>query len=178
MNKIHTIRKKAKTVVPRSHWIPEKLFQQIQKSMPIPTVDLIILRTGHRGTAETLLIKRKIYPDQGKWCLIGGRILKGEHTQDTIKRQAREELGVAVKIVPPWSKIMPFAVFNDPNSDKQKHFVALAYPVVITRGIMNANGPEFSEARWFSLNKLPARIGFYHRKVLVSISKHIKVRKS
>ena len=164
-----------KTIVPKLKWIPEELFAQIQKNMPIACVDLLVLRKK-AGHIETLLIKRKIYPEIGKWCLIGGRILKDEYTKDTIRRQAREELGVSVTIIPPWSEIMPFAVFNDPVSDTQKHFVVLAYPVMITKGTLNATGPEFSEARWFPLNKLPAKIGFYHPKILAMLSKYIKTK--
>lgn len=169
---------KEKTVVPRSRWIPEELFQQIQKSIPIACVDLLILRKKKAGTLEILLIKRKIYPEQGKWCLIGGRICKDEYTKDTITRQAKTELGVSVKIIPPWNETMPFAVFNDPVSDKQKHFVVLTYPVVITKGTLKSSGPEFSEARWFLLDKLPPapRLGFYHAKVLALLSRYAKVK--
>lgn len=168
---------KEKTVVPRSRWIPDELFQTIQKSVPIACVDLLLLRTK-AGGIETLLIKRRIYPEEGKWCLIGGRILKDEHTKDTIKRQAKTELGVSVSIIPPWSEIMPFAVFNDPVSDKQKHFVVLVYPVIVTKGILKASGPEFSEARWFPLDKLPpaARIGFYHAKLLALFARYVKTK--
>ncbi len=170
--------KKEKTVVPRSRWIPDELFQAIQKNMPVACVDLIVLRRKRAGILETLLIKRKIYPEERKWCLIGGRILKDEYTKDTIKRQAKEELGVSVKILPPWSEHMPFAVFNDPVSDAQKHFVVLVYPVAVTKGKPKASGPEFSEARWFPLNKLPpaARIAFYHSKVLAMFSDRVKTK--
>ena len=180
MAKINTIHTKAKTVVPQSRWIPDELFQAIQKNMPVACVDLLVLRKTKTGALETLLIKRKIYPEQGKWCLIGGRILKDEYTKDTIKRQAKIELGVSVKILPPWNETMPFAVFNDPISDKQKHFVVLAYPVAITKGKVKSSGPEFSEARWFPLNKLPSdsTFGFYHAKVLAMFSHHIKKNQS
>ena len=153
------------TVVPASKWIPDPLFQTIQKLIPVACVDLIILRKT-KGVVETLLIKRKIYPEENKWCLIGGRILKGERTKDTIRRQAGNELGVSVKIIPPWSETLPFAVYNDPVADKQKHFVALNFPVIITQGTIRENGPEFSEAQWFPLHKLPKTIGFHHHQVL------------
>lgn len=172
------MKKKEKTVVPRSKWIPDELFQAIQKNMPVPCVDLIVLQKNKKSVLETLLIKRKIYPEQGKWCLIGGRILKGERTPNTIRRQAKLELGVSVKILPPWNETAPFAVFNDPVLDKQKHFVVLVYPVAITKGKLNASGPEFSEAKWFPLDKLPSKtqIGFYHAKVLAMFSRHVKAK--
>jgi ADP-ribose pyrophosphatase YjhB (NUDIX family) len=163
--------KDGKTIVPPSKWIPNALFQEIQKNIPIPCIDLLPVRKTKDGKIEVLLIKRKIYPEQGKWGLIGGRILKNELTKEAIKRQAKEELGVSVKIIPPWTEINPFAVFNDPVSDKQKHFVALTYPVSIIKGKIKTSGPEFSEARWFSLRKLPKLFTFHHKKV-VSVFKN------
>ena len=154
-------------------WIPDALFQEIQKNTPIPCVDLLPIRKTKDGKIEVLLIKRKIYPEQGKWGLIGGRILKNELTKEAIKRQAKEELGVLVKIVPPWTEINPFTVFNDPVSDKQKHFVALTYLVSITAGEVKASGPEFSEAKWFPLHKLPKKFSFHHKKVLIMFMNYI-----
>lgn len=159
-------KKRAKTVViPSSKWIPEDLFNTIQKTMPIVCVDLLILKKNKNNEIETLLIKRKIYPEIGKWCLLGGRIIKGELTKKAIKRQAKEELGVSIKIIPPWNDTTPFAAYNDPDSDKQKHFVVLTFPVTLTKGTLNKYGPEFSEARWFPIQTLPKNIGFHHTKV-------------
>ena len=155
-----------KSVIPRSGWIPNSLFEAIQQTIPIPTVDLLIVRKIKNGDVEILLIKRKIYPEENKWCLVGGRILKDELTKNTIRRQAKNELGVSVKIIPPWNETSPFAVYNDPIADKQKHFVALTFPVAITKGTIKSSGPEWSEARWFPLRKLPKTIGFHFQRVL------------
>lgn len=165
--KIMTLTRKKKTasIIPPSKWIPETLFQVIQKLIPIACVDLILLRKN-RNITETLLVKRKIYPEKNKWCLIGGRILKNEKTKTAVNRQAKNELGVSVKIIPPWSTNFPFATYNDPLSDKQKHFVVLTFPVVVIKGNIKPSGPEFSEARWFPLHKIPANLGFHHYKVL------------
>jgi ADP-ribose pyrophosphatase YjhB (NUDIX family) len=167
MKKIEKGWSRKNTPIPQSKWIPKKLFDSIQKSVPIPCVDLLVLREGENGT-ETLLIKRKIYPEKDKWCLIGGRILINESTVQAITRQAMVELGVRVKIIKPWSDIIPFAVFNDSKSDKQKHFVVLTLPVVIKKGKIKTNGPEFSDYKWFPLSKLPSpkNTGFHHAKVL------------
>lgn len=158
-------KQRATSVIPLSKRIPETLFQTIQKLIPIVCVDLILLRKTE-GIIETLLVKRKIYPEENKWCLIGGRILKNERTKNTINRQAKNELGVSVKIIPPWSETSPFATYNDPIADKQKHFIVLTFPVIVTRGNIRTSGPEFSEAQWFPLHKLPKNFGFHHRKVL------------
>lgn len=163
-----------KTVIPKSKRLPDQLFQKIQESIPVACVDLVVLRKN-KGVTETLLIKRELYPEEGKWCLIGGRILKGEYIKDTIKRQAFKELGVSVKILPPWNEMMPLGTFSDPTSDKQKHFVVLVYPVVITKGKLKKDGPEFSETKWFRTDKLPKIIGFNQKKWLQAFTKtHLK----
>jgi ADP-ribose pyrophosphatase YjhB (NUDIX family) len=154
-------------VVPKDKWIPNELFQTIQQSIPIACVDLIILRRNN-GIIETLLIKRKIYPEVGKWCLIGGRIIKGEHVNDTIRRQAKIELGISVDIISPWNETTPIMSLSDPLSDAQKHFVVLVYPVTISKGQIKESGPEFSEAKWFSLDKIPETLGFAHQQELGS----------
>jgi len=149
-----------KTVVPQSKWIPDELFHAIQQHMPVACVDLIVLRKNKDNKIEILLIKRKIHPEIGKWCVIGGRIIKGESIKDTIERQSKEELGVSVEILKPWSEDAPLLVMSDPVSDVQKHFVGLIFPVIIKSGELNMNGPEFSEAKWFELDKVPKDLGF------------------
>ncbi len=167
-------RGKGETTIPVSKWIPDTLFQTIQKTTPIPCVDLIVLRENKKGSLETLLIKRKIYPEEKKWCLIGGRILKDEETKQAIARQAKEELGVSVKILGPWDEETPFAVYNDHRSDAQKHFVVLTFPVIITKGTISKSGPEFSEAKWFSLDALPTPLGFHHKHALAMFKKYTR----
>ena len=163
-------KKGQKTVVPKSKWIPDKLFREIRKSIPIACVDLIVLRVKNKKI-ETLFIKRAIYPELGKWCLIGGRIIRGESLGDTIRRQVKTELGVSVKIIKPWNETFPIMALSDDTSDIQKQFVVLVYPVIISGGNLKKSGPEFSEAKWFSIKKLPKILGFAHKKELNSFIK-------
>jgi ADP-ribose pyrophosphatase YjhB (NUDIX family) len=159
-------KKTAETVVPKSKRISGKLFQSIQKNIPVPCVDLLPVRKTKNGGIEVLLVKRRIYPEERKWVLIGGRIIKGESTKQAIARQAKSELGVQAKIVPPFTDIRPFSVMNEPTTDKQKHSIALTYLVSRSKGTVKKSGPEFSEAKWFSINNLPNQIGFNFKKVL------------
>jgi len=159
-----------KSVIPRKRLLSSEVFNLIQKSVPIATIDLAILRKKD-NEIEILLIKRKIYPEQNKWCLIGGRILKGEKLKDTIKRQAQKELGISVSVIPPWRGDSPIRIFSDPKSDRQKHFICSLYPVSIKAGVIKKSGPEFSEVKWFSLKKLPKNLGFNHLQEINSILK-------
>lgn len=168
--------RKGETTIPVSKWVPDSLFQTIQKTMPVACVDLIVLRKDKRGVLEALLIKRKIYPEEKKWCLIGGRILKDESTDETVNRQANGELGVSVKIIAPWTAEHPFAVYNDQVADKQKHFIALTFPVIITKGRLKKSGPEFSGTKWFPLDKMPKPLGFHHEQVMKMFSAHARTQ--
>lgn len=47
---------------------------------------------------EILLVKRRIEPRGGTWDLPGGFLKPGENFLDSIKREVKEELGVAIEI--------------------------------------------------------------------------------
>ena len=158
-----------KSVIPKKNLIPEKLFESIQRNMPIVTVDLLIVRNeSNLDTTEILLIKRNIYPEIGKWCLVGGRILKGESFRDAINRQVDREFGTTAKILKPWSYDTPIAINNNPHADVQKHYVSMLFPLLLTGTIHCSSGPEWSEAKWFPIKKLPSPLGFNQKKEIGS----------
>jgi len=153
-------------VIPGAARIPEPLYQQITAFMPIPCVDLVIVRAGTLGP-EVLIVKRAIAPDKGMWCIVGGRVIGGrevpaEGLAGAIARQAERELGVAVSVLPPWDANHPLAVFDDPTCDPAKYPIVLVYPVEITQGTART-GPESSEVRWCPHSELPDVMGFTHR---------------
>lgn len=71
--------------------IDQPLFTKIHKLMPIPCLDLVIVRNG-----KILLIKRDREPAKGQYWLPGGRIFRGESLVDTAKRIAKNEVGLSV----------------------------------------------------------------------------------
>jgi len=152
-------------VVPDKGFLPKETFDLIQRSIPVVCVDLVVLRNDY---SEVLLVRRKIEPEAGKWCLIGGRMLLGEKLPTTIKRQSQRELGVNVSVVPPFGPNFPAFIDDNPKADPQKHAVALTYPATIAPGsTLNLEGPEFSETAWFKLTRLP-KMGFNHKKALTA----------
>ena len=162
------------SVIPKKSFLNDQIFNLMQKSMPITCIDLVILKRGPNRTIEILLIKRSLKTEVGKWCNIGGRVIKNERLAATIKRQAKRELGVSVAIIPPWRPNRPLCVMDDPKADPQKHSVTLVYPVTIKSGRLKDFGPEFSRVRWFSAKKLPSPIGFNHRQELKAVLEKIK----
>jgi len=76
--------------------IPDKLFQEIKKSVPLSCVDMILIKDD-----KFFLVKRKISPYKNKWCLPGGIIKRGQKITDKLYQVGKEELGVQFKIVRP-----------------------------------------------------------------------------
>lgn len=162
-----------KRVIPEKQFLPKETFDLIQKSIPIVCIDLVVLRNNR---SEVLLVKRKIEPEAGKWCLIGGRMLLGEKLPMTIKRQSQRELGVNVSIIPPFEPNFPAFIDDNPKADPQKHAVALTYPVTISPdSTLNLEGPEFSETKWFRLSTLPKKMGFNHKKALAATMRKVQM---
>ena len=67
--------------------IPESLYSQIVRMMPIACVDLLVVN----GTGKVLLVKRNNHPAKGHWWFPGGRIWFGETRVDAVKRKLEEE---------------------------------------------------------------------------------------
>jgi len=127
---------------------------------PILAVDGIILRGD-----KVLLTKREIYPFQGYWVLPGGHVEYGEKVEEAIKREMKEELGVPVKI----KKLV--GVYSDPKRDPRYHSVSVVFLLGKGKGEIRLNH-EASEFKYFSLNNLPKKIGFDHRKILNELKRN------
>jgi 8-oxo-dGTP diphosphatase len=73
--------------------MPEELYKKVFKFIPRFTVDVII-----KKGSSILLTKRDIPPFRGYWHLPGGTIRYGERIKEAVKRVAKEETGLKVKI--------------------------------------------------------------------------------
>ena len=74
--------------------IPDKLFQEIKKSVPLSCVDMILIKDD-----KFFLVKRKISPYKNKWCLPGGIIKRGQKIMDRLEQLGKEELGIKLEII-------------------------------------------------------------------------------
>ncbi|WP_226641373.1 NUDIX hydrolase [Mesobacillus subterraneus] len=106
-------------------------------------------------TGEFLLQKRQ----DGKWGVPGGFIELGESTEDAGRREVLEETGIEI------GKLNLVGVFSGkehhvilPNGD-EFYPVTVAY---VTRdiigGVLQADGEETTETRFFSVNELPENL--------------------
>lgn len=71
---------------------PKEIFHEILKWSVIPTFDLVI-QYGDKGV---FIVKRSIAPYKDQWALPGLRMLKPESINDTLKRIAKNEIGLDV----------------------------------------------------------------------------------
>lgn len=142
------------------NWLTENEYELVTKKVPIHCVDLVIFRNIH-GILETLLLVRKTGYEKGKYCIIGGRQRKDETVKETINRQAKD-LGLEVSIISPFTYDFPVWVNSKLDQDKTKQSVCSIYPVQIANGEILKSGKEYSDYKWFPIDKLPDAMAYDH----------------
>lgn len=126
---------------------------------PFVTVDGVLVERG-----KVLLVKRNHPPFEGYWVFPGGHVDYGETVEEAVVREMAEEIGVEVKI----EELID--VYSDPAADPRGHRVTIAYLLKRVHGEITIDR-EASEFKWFSLNRLPSKIGFDHRVILHDVKK-------
>ncbi len=117
-------------------------------------VDAVIVQRG-----KVLLMKRNRYPWNGCWVVPGGRVEMDETCEQAVVREAKEETDLRVKI----KRFL--GVFSSPKRDP-RGTVAVAFLCAPVSGKLTLCKEEASEIKWFSLKKLPAKMGFDHREII------------
>jgi len=76
----------------RKGWIKPKMYSKIVQLIPIPAVDLVVVRSD----GCFLLVKRKNYPKKDLYWFPGGKVDFGETPEMAVCRLAKEEIGQKV----------------------------------------------------------------------------------
>lgn len=103
--------------------LSEKNFHRIYKKVPRVTVDIVI-----KDRKGILLIKRAIRPDIGKWHFPGGTIYYKEKIFDAVKRKAKEETGLKIRIKK-FLGVFEFMRWKEPGYGHIIDLIFLAEPV-------------------------------------------------
>jgi len=82
----------------------------------------------------------------GFWAGVGGWIEAGETPEEAIVREAREELGVDVRVT---RVFRPFIAWDVPNSSDGAGFVLFNYGIELASRRFRLQQEEVTEAGWF-----------------------------
>lgn len=115
---------------------------------PAPTSCAVIARDG-----EVMLTLRGIEPHKGDWDLPGGYIEVGEHPEEALVREMREETGLEVEITG------MLGVFLDTYGDGGTDTLNICYEARVTGG-NEAPASDVIEIGWFSPEEIPVNLAF------------------
>ena len=124
------------------------------------SVEAIIIKGS-----KVLMVRRNRDPYKGTWMLPAGFVDFGEHPEDTLSREIREETGLRLKK----SKLLLiFQTGDDPRSPG--HF-CIFYRVAVSGTKLRTDEEENQEIGWFDLRH-PPKIGWEsHRFVIKFLQK-------
>jgi len=102
---------------------------------------------------RVLLVKRKQKPYKGYWDIPGGFLERGEHPENGLFREIREETGLLVR------PIELLGIFMDKYGPDADDTLNIHYLAEVIGGEAKA-GSDAGELGWFSKENLPKRIAF------------------
>ena len=123
-----------------------------------PAVGAIITDGGSR----VLLTRRANAPYIGHWDIPGGFLEAGEHPEDGIKREIKEELGISIRI----EGFLDH--FISRYGENGSYVLNIFY--VATADVTGAIAQDdVSEFKWFDLENLPDNLAFPVNKVALKL---------
>lgn len=138
---------------------PKKEYDSFRKYFAFSCVDLVIF-----DKKSVLLTRRTRNPYKGYWHLPGSMVHKNETMLDTVRRSAKEELNVDVRV------IRPLGFYE--SLDKYRHDISHGFVVSVEGGDMKTDY-QSSDLRFFE--RLPRQLIPHHRKMILDAKAHLHV---
>lgn len=129
--------------------IPEKIgiFQTMIASGPV-------IIQEREGILKTLLVKHGDKPiTELKWKFCGGKVWVDSSLEENAIREAKEEIGVTVKLIHPLKPMIIWNELPETGLDKPQAIVLIHYLAEITEE--PKPGEEILAMDWFDINNLP-----------------------
>jgi len=133
----------------------KKEYDNFRKYFAFSCVDLMIF-----DGKSVLLTRRTRSPYKGYWHLPGSMVHKNEKMTDTVKRSAKEELNLDVRVV-------KFLGFYE-SLDRYRHDISHGFVVSVVGGNLKTDY-QSSDLRFFE--RLPRQLIPHHRKMITDALK-------
>jgi 8-oxo-dGTP diphosphatase len=110
---------------------------------------------------RVLLTLRKLPPEADCWSIVGGKLDFLEPLEECAIREAREEVGVGIRI----ERLL--CVTDHRLPDENQHWISPAFLGRIVSGeARNCEPNETREVRWFRFGELPPNLTMTARKAI------------
>ena len=133
----------------------------------------IISPIGRKLTYGASILLKNWYTFKGYWTLPGGHVDFGERLEEAVCREILEETGIIARV------IGLIDIFAQPDRDPWGHIISIAFLLTLNDSQSESNNFDLNEVgywKWFSINKLPKKIGFDHiemiKKAQIKYPKH------
>jgi NAD+ diphosphatase len=113
---------------------------------PVPTATAVVVD----GDGHVLLGRRAVEPDKGLWDLPGGFIEDGEHPQEAVRRELREETGLEIEPL----EFLGIWMDTYGYDSGAENTLNLYWTARVTSGDEHA-ADDVAELRWFDPAELP-----------------------
>ncbi len=128
---------------------------------PVPAACTVVADNHNR----ILLVKRRVEPRAGSWCLPGGFLELDESPEEGALRELREEAGLEAE-----NPLLLGVLTN--HSDQYQTVLVIGYLVRRFKGRLKP-GDDAEALRWFNSDHLPAVAFSSHRQFLEMANKII-----
>jgi len=126
---------------------------------PIPVAAALVVDKQDR----LLLVKRKIEPKRGMWCLPMGFAEINETIQESALRELKEEAGID-------GRVISLLDLLSSKSELYGDMLVVTFHIEHTAGVTQA-GDDAEEAKWFPLSALPPLAFSSNQKALTAYLK-------
>lgn len=121
---------------------------------------------------KIVLVRRGKDPHKDKLAIPGGHVEVGELVENAVKREAREETGLNIKLID------ILGVYSDSKRDPRGHYITTVFIAKILSGKLRAKS-DAKEVDFFDPRKLKKKnVAFDHFKIIKDYLKYKKYKRT
>lgn len=129
-------------------WYKEQDHPEYDK--PSVTVDIVSIGYNKvEDQLKVLLIQRRGNPYRNSWALPGGFVERNESTNDSVRRETKEETGLTIGR----KNVEQLHTFSSPNRDPRGWVITVSYIAFLGQVPLQA-GDDTQDARWFNMERI------------------------